>query len=397
MRIAVVYDCLFPWSTGGGERQYRLFAEAFAAAGHEVSYLTRTQWDGPVPALAGVEVVPMSGRTELYDPAGARRPGPALRFAVDLLLHLSRRRHRYDAVLVSALPTLNVLAARTALAGSGVALCADWLEVWRPEQWREYSGPVLGRVAAALQHLAVRMSPLVSCHSRMNAERLTALGLRSDPLVSPGLIHDEVAARPQLELREPASVVFVGRHIPDKHVEVVPAAVAWAREHVPGLRAQLLGDGPQRALVQREVHRLGLADVIDTPGFVSQEELDRAVAAARCVVHPSTREGYGLVVVEAAAAGTPTVLVAAPDNAAVELVEDGVNGAVAGGLQPEVLGGAIVRVVQAGRPLRESTFAWFRTAARERTMAASAAGILRALAAASSRSRSRPKGPATVV
>ena len=44
---------------------------------------------------------------------------------------------------------------------------------------------------------------------------------------------------------------------------------------------------------------------------------------------PSRREGYGLVVVEACAAGTPSVVVADPDNAATELIEEGVNGFVA--------------------------------------------------------------------
>ena len=54
MRIAVAYDCLFPWSKGGGERLYRTFAEEFAAGGHEVTYLTRRQWDGEPPQVEGM-------------------------------------------------------------------------------------------------------------------------------------------------------------------------------------------------------------------------------------------------------------------------------------------------------------------------------------------------------
>ena len=47
------------------------------------------------------------------------------------------------------------------------------------------------------------------------------------------------------------------------------------------------------------------------------------------LVNPSAREGFGLVVAEAAADGTPSVVVAGEDNAAAELVIDGVNGFVA--------------------------------------------------------------------
>ena len=53
------------------------------------------------------------------------------------------------------------------------------------------------------------------------------------------------------------------------------------------------------------------------------------MARATCLLLPSTREGYGMVVIEAAAKGVPSVLVAAPDNASTEHITDGVNGFVA--------------------------------------------------------------------
>ena len=348
MRIAVAYDCLFPWSTGGGERQYRVFAEEFAAAGHEVTYLTRNQWDGPPPAVDGLTVRVVSDDRELYDATGTRTTGPAVRFARGLFVHLLRHRHAYDAVLVSATPASNVPAVRAALAGSGVTVAVDWLEVFRPDQWRAYSGPVMGRVASGVQRLAIRLSPIASCHSRLVAGRLRALGSPGEPVVSPGLIADELVGKPSLEVPDPPHVVYVGRHIADKRVEVLPAAVAHARAQLPGLTATIYGDGATRTAVLAEIDRLGLNGVVDAPGFVSQEELDEGLRTASCLINPSMREGYGLVVVEACAAGTPAVLVDGDDNASVELVEEGVNGAVAGSVRPDDLGAAIVRVVEAG-------------------------------------------------
>lgn len=380
MRVAIAFDCFFPVSTGGGERLYRLFAEEFAAQGHPVTYLTRRQWDGPAPQVAGVEVRAVSGAVELYDGQGNRRLLPALRFAAGLFGHLVRHRRRYDAVLVSALPVLNVFAVRLALLGTRVTVCADFLEVWRAEQWVEYSGPVVGRVAVLLQRLAARTSPLVSCHSQLHGRRLVADGARRAPIVSPGLLHgiDPGPAAP--EAASPPTVVYVGRHIPDKQVDVIPAAVAWARRHVPDLHAVVLGDGAQRAAVQAEVDRLGLGDVVSLPGFVPQEELDDHLRAAACLVNPSRREGYGLVVVEACALGTPVVLVAAPDNAAVELVTEGVNGFVAASTDAAVLGAALVAAVRGGAPLRASTRAWFDTVVEERTVTVTARRLLARLA-----------------
>lgn len=388
----MAFDCFYPLSTGGGERQYRLFAEAFVDQGWQVDYLTRRQWTGPAPEVAGVQVVAVSGATRLYDEHGTRRPAASLVFAFGLFRHLVRHRRSYDAVLVSALPTLNVLAARAALVGTRTAFCSDFLEVWRPAQWREYSGPVVGRVASALQRLAVRVSPWVSAHSAMNTERLRAEGARREPVRSPGLIHgtDHIAfvAVPA----DPPTVVFAGRHIPDKRVEAIPAAIQFARQRVPSLRAVLLGDGPSRDSVRTAVHALGLDDVVELPGFVSQAELEATVGTAAVLVNPSRREGYGLVVVEACAAGTPVVLVRAEDNASTELVEDGVNGYVAASTDAAELGAALVRAVEGGAALRRSARDWFEQAARTRTAEAAARAILTALAGDGAHGRHEDEG-----
>jgi glycosyltransferase involved in cell wall biosynthesis len=386
LRIAVAYDCLFPFAKGGGERQYRVFAEEFAAAGHQVTYLTRQQWDGAHPVADAFDIKVINTDPELYDENGARRLGPAIRFAYGLFRHL--RTHReYDAVLVSATPATNVPAARAGLAGSKTVLAVDWLEVWRPAQWREYSGPVAGRLADVIQRLAVRWSPIASCHSQLNARRLTELKLRSAPIVSPGLIDGERAGEPSLVAAEPPRVVYVGRHIPDKRVEALPAAIAHARQTIPDLTATIFGEGQTRGAVRAEIDRLGLGDVIAMPGFVDQRELDESLHTAACLVNPSAREGYGLVVVESCAAGTPVVLVAGDDNASVELVEDGVNGRIAASAAPQELGAAIVDVVSAGAPLRKTTADWFEQARQTKTVHAAAAQILGRIAEAVAQAR----------
>jgi glycosyltransferase involved in cell wall biosynthesis len=154
----------------------------------------------------------------------------------------------------------------------------------------------------------------------------------------------------------------------------VPAlvpALALARRRVPALRAEILGDGPERPAVLRAVADMGLEDAVEVPGFVSADRVDAALAGAEMMVLPSRREGYGMVVVEAAARGTPSVVVVGPDNAAVELIEEGVNGFVAASADPEDLAGAMLRVHEAGPELRASTGAWFERNAERLSMAAS--------------------------
>ena len=116
------------------------------------------------------------------------------------------------------------------------------------------------------------------------------------------------------------------------------------------------------------------------PGFVDDQALDQALRQAVCLVLPSRREGYGLVVIEAAANGVPSVVVAGPDNAAVELVEEGVNGAIATSTEPGDLAAAIVRAHDLGPSLRRSTMEWYDANASRLSLDASVAEILRVYA-----------------
>jgi glycosyltransferase involved in cell wall biosynthesis len=112
------------------------------------------------------------------------------------------------------------------------------------------------------------------------------------------------------------------------------------------------------------VREHGLGDAVAVPGFVDHAQVHAALRRALCLVLPSRREGYGLVVVEACAAGTPSVVVADPDNAATELIAEGINGFVARSDSPDDLADAILRVRDAGAALRESTAAWYAGNAR---------------------------------
>jgi glycosyltransferase involved in cell wall biosynthesis len=178
-------------------------------------------------------------------------------------------------------------------------------------------------------------------------------------------------------------VVFAGRHIPEKDAPAAVRGIAEAARRVPGLRGEVFGDGPERAKVLEAAAETG--GVVEAPGFVETERVDAALRSALCMVLPSRREGYGLVVVESAARGTPSVVAAAPDNAAVELVEDGVNGFVAKSADPADLADAIVRVHEAGEALRASTREWFARNARRLSIDASLEVVAEAYRSGSAR------------
>jgi glycosyltransferase involved in cell wall biosynthesis len=379
MRICLVYDCLFPHTVGGAERWYRNLAERLAGEGHEVTYLTLRQWDrGERVELPGVRVVVAGPRMALYAAGGRRRIAPPLVFGLGVLWHLLRNGRRYDVVHTASFPYFSLLAAAAARPLGRYGIVVDWHEVWTREYWRDYLGGFGGRIGRLVQSACLRVRQRAFCFSRLHERRLLAERVRGPVTVLEG----EYAGAPPVDepaVAEPV-VVFAGRHIPEKRVPAFVPALARARERLPELGGAIYGDGPDRDEVLRLRTELGLEDVLEVPGFVAPDRIDDALARALCLLLPSSREGYGLVVLEAAARGTPSIVVLGEDNAAVELVEDGVNGVVARSASAEDLAAAIERVHDGGHELRRSTAAWFRANSERLSLESSLRTVLDAYA-----------------
>jgi len=358
MRICIAYDCLFPWTVGGAERWYRNLAERLAQDGHEVTYVTRRQWpaDAP-PRLPGVCVVAVSRDEPLYGPDGNRTIAEPLRYGRGTLGHLLRHGRDYDVVHMASFPYFSVLAAAAAQPLGRYRLVVDWHELWSATYWDEYLGGVKGRLGHAVQRACARVPQRAFCFSRMHRDRLLAEGFRGEVTVLEGEYAGSLEP-PVPNTAQPVAV-FVGRHIAEKRAATLVPAVMRARAAIGDLRAIVFGDGPRRPDVLAAIEEHGAQGIVEAPGFADADEVDAALREALCMVLPSSREGYGLIVVEAAARGTPSIVVAGEDNAAVELIEEGRNGTIAASAAPEELAAAIERVHRGGADLRAATCAWF--------------------------------------
>lgn len=359
MRVCLVYDCLFPHTVGGAERWYRDLAERLASDGHEVTYLTLRQWERGERARIDprITVVTAGPRMALYTDGGRRRILPPLVFGLGVFAHLLRHGRRYDVVHTCSFPYFSLLAAATLRALMGFGLVVDWFEVWSRAYWRDYLGGVGGRVGELVQRACARVPQRAFCFSELHAQRLREEHLNGPVTVLRGLY--PAATEPVTPRAADPMVLFAARLIPEKQVTLAVAAVALAARRIEGLRGEFLGEGPERAALDAAIVEHGLQGVLTARGFTEWETLEAEMRRATCMLVTSRREGYGLVVVEAAARGTPSVVVAGEDNAATELIEEGINGTVAPRADPQSVAEAIVRVHEAGMALRESTVRWF--------------------------------------
>jgi glycosyltransferase involved in cell wall biosynthesis len=359
MRICIVYDCLFPYTIGGGERWYRNLAERLAQEGHEVTYVTLRQWDRGerVEIDPRVRVVTAGPRMALYTAGGRRRILPPLVFGLGVFMHLLRTGRHYDVVHACAFPYFSLLSAASLRRIKGYTLEVDWFEVWSRSYWLDYLGGLGGRVGALVQRMCANVPQRAFCFSELHAKRLREEGLGGSVTVLRGLYAGSTEA--VVPRRSDPIVLFAARLIAEKQATLAVAAIALAAPRINGLRGEFLGDGPERAALEEAIAEHGLTEVVSAPGFADAATVDTEMRGAMCMLLPSRREGYGMVVVEAAARGTPSIVVAGEDNAATELIEEGVNGTIATSSDPQAVAEAIVRIHDGGVALRERTAAWF--------------------------------------
>lgn len=117
------------------------------------------------------------------------------------------------------------------------------------------------------------------------------------------------------------TILAVARFYRRKRLDLLVEAFARVRRHQPEARLVLVGDGPERRRVRSRIRALGLEAAVDAPGAVGWRALVAAYAHADVFALPSVQEGFGIVFLEAMAAGLP--IVAARAAAVPEVVPDG--------------------------------------------------------------------------
>ncbi|MEU6207306.1 glycosyltransferase family 4 protein, partial [Micromonospora musae] len=167
-------------------------------------------------------------------------------------------------------------------------------------------------------------------------------------------------------------VGYAGRLVYEKGVQHLVHAVPYLRERHPGLRVVIAGDGPYRDELEEETRRLALGSTVRFTGFLDTTQLPAMLGATDATVVPSLYEPFGMVALEAAAAGAP--LAVAATGGLAEIVEPGVTGVTFPHSDPDALAGAVDRLlgdeVFARRVAREARsmvgrrYSWAAIAAR---------------------------------
>lgn len=136
----------------------------------------------------------------------------------------------------------------------------------------------------------------------------------------------EPPARLQQKERPPLRTLLgIGQLIYRKGWEIAIQALAQARRTHPALQLWLVGDGEERPRLEETVREMGLSEHVLFLGWKQPPEIAEILSKADALIHPARWEPYGVVVLEAMAAGLP-VLGSHATGAAVDRVVPGVSG-----------------------------------------------------------------------
>ena len=311
MKILIVSEMSVPYSIGGGEVRYALLSRELAKRGHDVTWLSMRQRESPDEEM--IDGVRHLHRGPRIASPPSRPLFAMLRFMVTAFVHILT--HRYDVIdtqTYAPLPPvwLACLLSRqkmvatihdTSSKPAGTSGGDDqWLSA--RDRW------IVKPIEKLLYRLPYRKIVAVSRAVADDLVRRFGVKPSRISVVANGVDVAAIDAAPVSD--KPVDLLFVGRVIPHKHVEdfleVVARVVASQRSSGgPPIVAAVVGSGPLLPRMRQRSESLGLANEVEFTGDLPvHAEVIGRMKSATVLVLPSTREGFGLVLAEALAAGT---------------------------------------------------------------------------------------------
>lgn len=180
------------------------------------------------------------------------------------------------------------------------------------------------------RNLAAEASHVICCSRFMKNEIIRQFGLSAEGIsvIPNGVDLDQlqdVPYQPGIIIPEGVwPVVFLGRLVPEKGVDCLIRAFSRLSADYTCLRLYVCGKGPERDRLEKLGQELGIGEKIEFTGFIERTDRNYLYSRACIAVFPSIYEPFGIVALEAMAAGTPVI--ASDTGGLAEIIENRQNG-----------------------------------------------------------------------
>lgn len=319
MRIAYIYDVIYPDTIGGVERRIYELGIRLHEKGHEIHLYGMKFWNGPDSITRdGLIIHGVCPKTDLYTD-GRRSIWQAIRYAIGLTRHLIRS----DAEIMDCqnFPYFPAIITFLISKMQGKKMIVTWHEFWG-EYWYTYLGRI-GLFGVIIEKITLLCSQSILAVSPLTANRIKDAGYSEPILISPnGITLSSISTVPRSEKK--SDIIFLGRFIPEKHPELVVEALRLLADEKIFLKCIMIGDGPDLENIKSLIQKYEMSDIIECTGFIKDySEVIALMKASRIFLLPSEREGFGIAAIEAMACGLALITIDHPRNAAAAHVLPG--------------------------------------------------------------------------
>lgn len=333
MKIAQVRDTLYPYTKGGAQKRVWEISRRLVERGHEVHIFGMKYWDGEDIILKdGIYLHGVCRPQTLFVDGRRSISGPIV-FAFKVLWPLFKS--DYDIIICDSEPYFHCFPGKICSLFKKIPLVITWHEVWN-DYWYEYLGRVPGFLGFTIEKRVSKISANNIAVSDSTKKRLQALGTPERKIT---VIPNGIDVNGIFEI-EPAGgwsstgvekktcdVIFAGRLIKEKNIDLLVRSIKLITATNSLIKCVIIGDGPERSSLEELVKNLELQNNVTFLGFLDNyDDVLSYIKSSKFFVLPSTREGFGIVALEANACGVPVVTVDSEKNAASDLIRNSVNG-----------------------------------------------------------------------
>ena len=316
MKIAFVYDVIYPYVKGGVEKRVWELATRLTARGHEVHIFSMKFWDGDtVWVQDGITLHGVCPAKKLYV-HGRRSVGEALYFGMHLICPLAKE--RFDIIDCQQFPYIPCIPVRLISLVRRIPLVITWHEVWG-DYWVEYLG-YKGALGKAIERIIASFgSPVIAVSSTTANRFRKEFGRQPDRIIPNGIDLAHLESVPPSPVK--SDIIFTGRLIKEKNASLLIDALSIMISDDPDIRLTIIGDGPERDVIRSQIKDLSLERNVTITGFLeNHDEVIALMKSSKVFVLPSTREGFGIAALEALGCGLPVVTIDHPSNAVCDLI-----------------------------------------------------------------------------
>lgn len=325
-KLALVYDAIYPYIKGGGEKRFYETGKRLRDRGYEINFYGMKLWKGKdVIQKEGMYYHGISKAFPLYEDK-KRTIKEALLFG---LASFKLLKADFDIMDCCGFPYFSLFPAKLACVIKGKPLYSTWHEVWGKDYWVSYIGKK-GIIGALVEKIASKLPNkiiAISEHTKKGLIETLKVNLKKIVVIPNAIDIKEI--NKITPSKEKSDIIYAGRLLDYKRVDILIKAILIVKGSNPKIKCIIIGDGPEKGNLVNITKQLNLEKNVIFKGFIeNHNQVLALMKSSKVFVSTSTREGFGFVAIEANACGIPVVTINHKDNAAKDLIEEGENGFV---------------------------------------------------------------------